>query len=154
VGAFTVAHSLTLAAATLGAINIPTPLLNTLIALSILFLAPEALRAHRGGTSLTIRHPWLVAFSFGLLHGMGFANGLASLGLERSALVGALLSFNLGIELGQIGFILLALALRRAFRLMEIRWPQALAAAPSYVIGIVGAAWTLQYGMLVFGDPA
>ena len=151
VSAFTLAHSLTLAAATFGLVSVPLPLLNALIALSILFLAPEIIRAQRGGTSLTIRHPWIVAFAFGLLHGMGFASGLKSLGLDRSALVGALVFFNVGVEIGQIAFIALVLALRRSFRLMAITWPRPLAAAPTYAIGVLGAAWVFQYGALMFG---
>jgi hypothetical protein len=151
VSAFTLAHSFTLAAATLGLISLPTSILNALIALSILFVAPEVVRAQAGGTSITIRHPWAVAFAFGLLHGMGFASGLTSLGLERSTLLGALVLFNVGVEIGQLAFIALILALLRAFRLMEIRWPRPVALAPTYAIGVFGATWTLQYGAAVFG---
>jgi hypothetical protein len=151
VSAFTLAHSLTLAAASFGLISLSLPLLNALIALSILFLAPEIIRARRGGTSLTIRHPWVVAFAFGLLHGMGFAGGLKTLGLERSALIGALVFFNVGVEIGQLAFIALVLALRRSFRLMAIAWPKPLALTPIYAIGILGAAWTFQYSALLFG---
>ncbi len=151
VSAFTLAHSLTLAAATFGLISLPTALLNTLIALSILFVAPEVIRARRGGTSLTIRHPWAVAFAFGLLHGMGFASGLTSLGLEKGTLLGALVLFNVGVEIGQLAFIALVLALLRAFRLMQIRWPRPIALAPTYAIGVFGASWTLQYGAALFG---
>ncbi len=154
ISAFTLAHSITLAAATFGAIQLPTAMLNASIALSILFLAPEVVRAQRGGTSYTIRHPWVVAFAFGLLHGMGFASGLASLGLERSALLGALVLFNVGVELGQLAFIVLVLALLRSFRLMELRWPRPIAQSPVYVIGILGAYWTFQYGALTFGIGA
>jgi hypothetical protein len=151
VTAFTVAHSLTLAAATFGLITLSTSLLNTLIALSILFIAPEALRARTGGVSLTIRYPWVIAFAFGLLHGMGFASGLTSLGLDRGSLAGALVSFNIGVEIGQLAFIGLILALMRAFRLMEIRWPRPLQLAPTYAIGVAGAGWTFQYGAALFG---
>jgi HupE / UreJ protein len=154
VSAFTLAHSLTLAAASFGLISLPLPLLNALIALSILFLAPEILRAQRGGTSLTIRHPWVVAFAFGLLHGMGFASGLKSLGLSGTALLAPLVLFNVGVEIGQLAFIALVLALRRAFRLMEIRWPKPVALTPTYAIGILGAMWTFQYGVLLFGAAA
>ena len=151
VSAFTLAHSLTLAAASFGLISLPLPLLNALIALSILFLAPEILRAQRGGTSLTIRHPWIVAFAFGLLHGMGFASGLKSLGLSGTALLAPLVLFNGGVEIGQIAFIALVLALRRAFRLMEITWARPAALAPTYAIGILGGMWTFQYAALLFG---
>lgn len=151
VSAFTVAHSLTLAAATLGLIHLSTALLNALIALSILFLAPEVVRAARGGMSFTIRYPWVAAFAFGLLHGMGFASGLTSLGLEGSVLALALLMFNVGVEIGQIAFIVVVLALLRSFRLMEIRWPRAIAALPTYAIGALGAFWTFQYTAILFG---
>jgi hypothetical protein len=151
VSAFTVAHSLTLAAATLGHIQLSTPLLNALIALSILFVAPEAVRAARGGTSLTIRYPWIVAFAFGLLHGMGFANGLSTLGLEKTTLIGALALFNLGVEIGQLAFLAVVLALVRSFRLMQIAWPRPVAALPAYAIGALGAMWAFQYGAVVLG---
>jgi hypothetical protein len=151
VSAFTVAHSITLAAATLGHIQLSTPLLNALIALSILFVAPEAIRAARGGTSLTIRYPWMVAFAFGLLHGMGFANGLSTLGLEKGALVGALALFNVGVEIGQLAFLAVVLALIRSFRLMQLTWPRPVAALPAYAIGALGAMWTFQYSAIVLG---
>lgn len=151
VTAFTVAHSLTLAAATLGHIQLSTPLLNALIALSILFVAPEVARAARGGTSLTIRYPWIVAFAFGLLHGMGFANGLSTLGLDKGALVGALALFNVGVEIGQLAFLGVVLALIRSFRLMQLTWPRPVAALPAYAIGALGAMWTFQYSAIVLG---
>jgi hypothetical protein len=151
VSSFTLAHSVTLALATFGLIQLSTPLLNALIALSILFIAPEVIRARRGGTSLTIRHPWVVAFLFGLLHGMGFATGLTSLGLEKGALLAALVLFNIGVEIGQLAFIVLVFALKRSFRLMELRWPAAVEAMPTYAIGILGASWTIQYCAVLFG---
>ena len=115
VTAFTVAHSITLAIATLGYAEAPVVPLNAAIALSILFLGPEIVRSWRGETSFTIRHPWVVAFAFGLLHGFGFASALTSAGLPRTELPLALVSFNVGVELGQLGFILLVLALERSF---------------------------------------
>jgi hypothetical protein len=148
---FTAGHSLTLAWATLGQISLPVPLLNALIALSILFLAPEVLRARRGGSSFTLRYPWIVACGFGLLHGLGFASGLSTLGMDTQELVLALLLFNLGVEIGQLAFVTGVLALRRAFRLMEMEWPQPVALAPGYLIGTLGAAWTFQYGAVTFG---
>jgi hypothetical protein len=151
VSAFTLAHSLTLAAVTLGSVDLPAPLLDALIALSILFLAPEALRAQNGGTSLTIRRPWIVAFAFGLLHGMGFASGLTSLGLQKTALIGAVVSFNIGVEIGQIGFILLVQAPQRVLRPLQVGWPRSFAVAPSYAVGILGALWTIQNGAAIFG---
>lgn len=154
VSAFTLAHSLTLAAASFGLISLSPQLLNALIALSILFLAPEIVRAQRGGASLTIRRPWIVAFAFGLLHGMGFASGLTALGLRGVALIGPLVLFNLGVEIGQLAFIALVLGLRRAFRLMAISWPRPLALAPTYAVGVLGAFWVFQYGAVLLGSGA
>ncbi|MBS0333447.1 MAG: HupE/UreJ family protein [Proteobacteria bacterium] len=151
VTAFTAAHSLTLAMATLGHIQLPVALLNALVALSILFVAPEAIRAAKGGTSLTIRHTWVVAFAFGLLHGMGFANGLTTLGLSKGELVPALALFNVGVEIGQLAFLALVFALRRAFRLMAVSWPRAVTQLPAYAIGALGAMWTIQYSAVALG---
>ena len=142
--AFTVAHSITLALATLGYASVPVLPLNAAIALSILFLGPEIVRVWRGETSFTIRHPWVVAFAFGLLHGFGFASALTGAGLPRSELPLALLSFNVGVEIGQLGFVALVLALERSFRVLEIRWPRWVEALPGYAVGSLGAFWTIQ----------
>lgn len=149
--AFTVAHSITLAIATLGYANAPTVPLNAAIALSILFLGPEIVRSWRGETSFTIRHPWVVAFAFGLLHGFGFASALTSAGLPSSELPWALLSFNVGVEIGQVGFVILILLLERAFRVLEIRWPRAVEALPGYTVGSLGAFWTIQRVAILLG---
>jgi hypothetical protein len=142
--AFTVAHSLTLAVATFGIATVPAAPLNAAIALSILFLGPEIVRAWRGQTSFTIRHPWVVAFAFGLLHGFGFASGLAALGLPRGDIPLALLMFNVGVEIGQLAFVALVLLLVRAFKVLQVRWPRTLELAPAYVVGSLGAFWTIQ----------
>lgn len=142
--AFTVAHSVTLAAATLGYVTIPGPPLEAAIALSILFLGPEIIRCWRGETSFTIRHAWVVALAFGLLHGFGFASALSSAGLPPSDVPLALLCFNLGVELGQLGFVAVILLLERAFSHVSITWPRWLALAPGYAVGTMGAFWTLQ----------
>ena len=118
--------------------------LNAAIALSILFLGPEIVRSWRGETSFTISHPWVVAFAFGLLHGFGFASALTGAGLPRSDLPLALVSFNVGVELGQLGFIGLILALERSFRILEVRWPRWAQALPGYAVGSLGAFWTIQ----------
>jgi hypothetical protein len=151
VTAFTVAHSLTLAIATLGWAAAPILPLNAAIALSILFLGPEIVRARRGETSLTIRKPWLVAFLFGLLHGFGFAGALTSAGLPRSELPFALLTFNLGVEIGQLAFVALVVLLERSFRQLEARWPGWVAGLPAYVVGSLGAFWTIQRTAVLFG---
>jgi hypothetical protein len=144
VTAFTVAHSITLAVATFGIASVPSLPLNAAIALSILFLGPEIVRRWRGESSFTIRHPWVVAFAFGLLHGFGFASGLAQLGLPKGEIPLALLLFNVGVEIGQLAFVLLILLLERAFRLLQIHWPVLIARLPGYVVGSLGAFWTIQ----------
>jgi len=151
VTAFTVAHSITLAIATLGYAEISVLPLNAAIALSILFLGPEIVRSWSGETSSTIRHPWVAAFAFGLLHGFGFASALTSAGLPRHELPLALVSFNIGVELGQVGFIALILALERSFRILEIRWPRWVEAIPGYTVGSLGAFWTVQRVAMLFG---
>jgi hydrogenase/urease accessory protein HupE len=149
--AFTVAHSITLAIATLGYASAPLPPLNAAIALSILFLGPEIVRVWRGQTSFTIRHPWVVAFAFGLLHGFGFASGLTAMGLPQSEIPLALLLFNVGVETGQLIFVLLILALERSFRLLEIRWPRIVQVLPGYAVGTLGAFWTIQRAVILLG---
>ncbi len=144
VTAFTVAHSLTLAVATLGYAQLPPLPLNAAIALSILFLGPEIVRVWRHESSFTIRHPWVVAFLFGLLHGFGFASGLTSAGLPRSELPTAVLSFNVGVELGQLTFVVLIIGLERAFRVLRIEWPRWVRVLPGYTVGVLGAFWTVQ----------
>ena len=151
VTAFTVAHSLTLAVATLGYASAPVEPLNAAIALSILFLGPEIVRAWRGGTSLTIRRPWLVAFCFGLLHGFGFSAALTDAGLPRADLPMALLTFNVGVEVGQVAFVGLVLLLVRSFRQLAIVWPTWVARMPGYAIGTLGAFWTIQRTVLMLG---
>jgi hydrogenase/urease accessory protein HupE len=151
VSAFTVAHSITLAAALLAGMSLPAALVEALIALSILFLASEILRARDGGTSLTIRYPWAVAFVFGLFHGMGFAGGLASLGYAKQDLAAALVFFNVGVEVGQLGFIAIMLMVARALRSFEPVRPYLTAKGPAYVVGIAGAYWTFQTSALLTG---
>jgi hydrogenase/urease accessory protein HupE len=148
---FTLAHSITLAVATLGYASAPVPPLNAAIALSILFLGPEIVKQRRGETSLTIRHPWMVAFVFGLLHGFGFASGLTTMGLPRGEIPAALLLFNVGVEFGQVGFVLLVLLLEHAFRILQIHWPRVIEALPGYAVGSLGAYWTIQRTFALLG---
>jgi hydrogenase/urease accessory protein HupE len=151
VTAFTVAHSITLAIATLGYAAAPLPPLNAAIALSILFLGPEIVRSWRGESSLTLRYPWVVAFLFGLLHGFGFASGLSTTGMPKAELPLALLCFNVGVELGQLVFVFTALALVRSFKVLEVRWPRWVEALPAYVVGSLGAYWTIQRTVILLG---
>lgn len=138
---FTVGHSISLALATLGVVNVPTAPLNAAIALSIVFLAAELVRARRGEMSVTIRRPWLVSFVFGLIHGLGFASALVSLGLPRSAVPLALLFFNIGVEIGQVLFILIVLALLASWRRMEMWLPAWGGRLPAYAMGSIAAVW-------------
>jgi hydrogenase/urease accessory protein HupE len=149
--AFTVAHSITLAAATLGYVSVPVPPVEAAIALSILFLGPEIVRQWRGGTSITIRNPWVVAFAFGLLHGFGFASVLDHTGLPPADLPLALLFFNVGVELGQLAFVAVIVLLERAISRLRFHWPIWVKLAPGYAVGIMGAFWTFQRAALVFG---
>ena len=110
VTAFTVAHSITLAAATLGFVHVPQAPVEAVIALSVMFVAAEILRAAHGRASLTARAPWLVAFVFGLLHGLGFAGALREVGLPQTDIPLALLFFNVGVEVGQLAFIAVVVA--------------------------------------------
>lgn len=151
VTSFTVAHSLTLALATLGRAQAPLPPLNAAIALSILFLGPEIARTWRGESSFTLRHPWVVAFAFGLLHGFGFATGLASMGLPKSEIPIALLLFNVGVEAGQVAFVVIVILLERSFAQLEMPWPRWARMLPGYVVGTLGAFWTLQRTVLLLG---
>ena len=151
ISSFTLAHSITLAIATLGYARAPTAPLNAAIAFSILFLGPEIVRCWRGETSLTIRHPWVVAFAFGLLHGFGFASGLTTMGLPRVEIPLALLSFNVGVEAGQLTFVALVLLLERSFRVLEVRWPRVIAALPGYAVGSLGACWAIGRTLALVG---
>lgn len=148
---FTVAHSLTLAIATLTQVAVAAAPLNATIALSILFLAPEVVRAWRGETSLTLRQPWLVAFLFGLLHGFGFASGLTALGLPHAEIPAALLLFNLGVETGQLAFVGLVFALVASWRILQVQWSALMLRVPAYILGTLGAYWTVQRTLMIFG---
>jgi len=139
---FTLAHSLTLAAATMGWVNVPQAPVEAVIALSILFVAMEIVHWKQGRPGITRQWPWLVAFTFGLLHGFGFAGALSEIGLPEHAIPVALLFFNVGVELGQLAFIaavLLAWAL-----LKRINWPDWAWRVPVYTIGSLAAFWTID----------
>ena len=142
--AFTIAHSFTLAAATLGYVSFPQAPVEAVIALSIVFVASEIAHASRGRPGLTQRKPWLVALTFGLLHGFGFAGALTEVGLPEQAVPLALLFFNLGVEAGQLvfvaGVVLVAAIARRL--LQDI--PEWLPMASAYAIGIPASFWTIQ----------
>jgi len=141
--AFTIGHSASLAAAASGIIGVPERPLNACIALSIVFVGVEIVKQQRGETGLTARYPWAVAFSFGLVHGIGFASALAGLGLEHRLLPAALLFFNVGVEIGQLAFVLLVLALFWAHRRLDAVLPRWGNVLPAYAIGSVSMFWFL-----------
>ena len=146
VTAFTLAHSITLSLATLGFVEVPGPPVEATIALSILLLAYEIIRTGRGKPSLTSRWPWVVAFSFGLLHGFGFAGALTELGLPKSDIPLALFSFNFGVELGQLTFVALVLgvvALARRLPLPDMVERHAMTAT-TYALGGLAAFWLVE----------
>ena len=145
VTAFTVAHSITLVGATLGWIHVPGPPGEAIIALSIAVVAMEILHGLDGRPGLTARAPWIVAFSFGLLHGFGFAGALEEVGLPQTAIPTALLMFNVGVEVGQLifvgAFLLLRTAWQRALRLPSPDW---MTRTATYGIGTVAMYWVLE----------
>ena len=144
VTAFTIAHSITLAAATLGLVHVPSPPVEAAIALSIVFVAAEIVHGVQGRPGLTARWPWVVAFTFGLLHGFGFAGALSEIGLPQNAIPLALFFFNVGVELGQLLFVgafaIAAMLVARA----RIRWPRWTELAPAYAIGGIAIFWVIQ----------
>lgn len=142
--AFTVAHSITLALATLGFVNVASRPVEAAIALSIVFLALEILAARRGQIGLTYRKPWLVAFGFGLLHGFGFAGALSEIGLPQSEIPVALLFFNVGVEFGQLLFIAGVLILRSLWSQLAVPLPRQAALVPAYLIGTIATYWLLE----------
>ena len=146
VTAFTLAHSFTLALATLGVIRIPGPPVEATIALSIIFVANEIIQRRRGRDGLASKRPWLVAFAFGLLHGLGFAGALSDIGLPANAIPLALLFFNVGVEVGQLIFIAaVLLAMRLAHRMVAHR-PELRHAtvAAAYAIGGIASYWLID----------
>lgn len=144
VTAFTLAHSITLAMATLGFVHVPQAPVEAVIALSILFLATELAKKRDARKGLTERYPWIVALTFGLLHGFGFAGALSEVGLPQTDIPLALLMFNVGVEAGQllfIGVVLIVLQLGKRFLERPVAWaPQAAA----YGIGGISAFWVIQ----------
>jgi hydrogenase/urease accessory protein HupE len=142
--AFTLAHSLTLAAATLGWVHVPGPPVEAMIALSIVFVAAEVVHGMRGRQGLTARAPWVVAFSFGLLHGFGFAGALAEVGLPQTAIPVALLMFNVGVEVGQLAFVACMLGARTVLARLPTTLPEWSLRLPPYAIGTVAMYWAIE----------
>jgi hydrogenase/urease accessory protein HupE len=144
VTAFTIAHSITLALATLGIVNVPSAPIEAIIALSIVFVAAEIVHARQGRPGIAARAPWIVAFAFGLLHGFGFAGALSEVGLPADHVPLALLFFNLGVEAGQLVFVaavLAVVALWRRTRVVLPRWAELVA---PYAIGSLAMVWVID----------
>ena len=142
--AFTLTHSITLSAAALGYVHVPGPPVEAMIALSIVFVAREIVLARHGKAGLTQQWPWVISFTFGLLHGFGFAGALSEVGLPAHAIPFALLFFNVGVEIGQLAFVAAALGLfaaARRLRAPALEWSRPLA---PYAIGSVAMFWVIQ----------
>lgn len=142
--AFTVAHSITLGAATLGVVTVSQTPTEAVIALSILFLAGELAHSRWGKPGLTERYPWLVALTFGLLHGLGFAGALTEVGLPHADIPLALLLFNLGVEIGQLSFVMVVLAGIALLKRLRSQWPGWTGWVAPYAIGSLAAFWCIE----------
>lgn len=142
--AFTVAHSITLILASLELVRVPVPPVEACIALSIVFVATEIIHGHRGQPGLTARRPWIVAFAFGLMHGLGFAAALGEIGLPQNAILPALVTFNLGVEIGQLLFVCAVLLTWAILRRLTQDVPVWLAQSPAYVVGGVASFWFFE----------
>lgn len=148
VTAFTLAHSITLGLAALGFVHVPQRPVEAVIALSIVFVAAEIIHTRRGVVGLTARAPWIVAFVFGLLHGLGFAGALSEIGLPDGHIPVALLFFNIGVEMGQLLFIGAVLGAIAVCRRLPFAIPQWAAQVPAYAIGAIAMLWVFERAIL------
>jgi hydrogenase/urease accessory protein HupE len=142
--AFTVAHSITLALASLGFVHVPPPPVEAAIALSIAFVAVEIVHVRQGRRSLAAHTPWLVAFVFGLLHGFGFAGALSQIGLPAGQIPVALLFFNIGVEVGQLVFVGAVLAVVALIGSRRLSLPAWVKLVPPYAIGTIAMFWVIE----------
>ena len=141
---FTLAHSLTLALAAFGFLNLPSRPVEIMIALSIVFLGVEILRKRRGESSFTVRHPYAISFVIGLLHGCGFAGALAEIGLPKGTELLALLTFNIGIELGQFAIIAAFVAMLMIIRKINVKAEKLTQLTATYLIASIAAYWVID----------
>ncbi|MGZ2426273.1 HupE/UreJ family protein [Rhizobium laguerreae] len=141
--AFTIAHSITLAGASLGYFSLPQKPVEATIALSIAFVANELIKTKPGERRLSESYPWVVAFAFGLLHGFGFAGALKEIGLPQSDVPLSLLTFNLGVEAGQLIFVAMALVLVRAANALIAMPPAPARQIGAYMIGTAAMLWLI-----------
>ena len=144
VTAFTIAHSVTLALAVLGVVNVPSGPVEAIIALSIFFVAAEIVLLRHGKGAMTARVPWIVAGTFGLLHGFGFAGAIAEVGLPHGDVPLALLLFNLGVEAGQLAFIAVVLGVLSLARRLPTHTPRWAGFAVPYAMGSIALFWVLE----------
>ncbi len=142
--AFTLAHSITLSMAALGFVHMPSAPVEAVIALSILFLAVELVNYTKGNVGLTAKYPWIVAFIFGLLHGFGFAGALTEIGLPQTDIPFALAFFNVGVELGQLAFVMMLLGIIVLMNQIKIKQTKWIKLAPAYSIGTIAAMWCFE----------
>jgi len=153
VTAFTVAHSITLALATLDVVHMPSAPTEAIIALSIVFLAAEIVHQREGVVGLTERYPWLIAFLFGLFHGLGFAGALSEIGVPQQAIPLALFTFNVGVETGQLLFVGVVLMIIWAWKRLSFDFPEQAWRLAPYSIGGLAAYWTIER-VISFFPPA
>lgn len=144
VTAFTVSHSITLTAATLGWVHVPQQPVEAIIALSIVFVAAEIVQGYRGRVGIAARAPWVVALTFGLLHGLGFAGGLSEVGLPAGHLPTALLFFSVGVEVGHFLFVGTVIGVVTIVRRIDVSIPRWAEYAPPYAIGCLAMFWVIQ----------
>jgi hydrogenase/urease accessory protein HupE len=142
--AFTIAHSITLGGAALGYFSLPQKPVEAAIALSIAFVASELIKMKPGERRLSEAYPWLVAFTFGLLHGFGFAGALTEIGLPQADVPLALLTFNLGVEAGQLLFVGFVLLVTAAVSLLVSRPLARARTLAAYLIGISAMYWLVE----------
>jgi hydrogenase/urease accessory protein HupE len=151
ISAFTLAHSMTISGATLGFVHLAQQPVEAIIALSIVFLALEIVYKRQGKVGLTFQYPWLIAFIFGLLHGFGFAGALAEIGLPQQAITLALIFFNVGVELGQLMFVLIIVLVALVLRyIVPVKLMEKLEMLLLYAIGGLASFWMFER-VLAFG---
>ena len=148
VTAFTVAHSITLVGTTLGFLGLPQRPVEAIIALSIVFLAVEIVKKKEGERRFSERVPWIVAFLFGLLHGFGFAGALKEIGLPESDVPTALLTFNLGVEAGQLLIVAATMLILHGLRRLQPSWTRPAIRLSSYAIGAIASMWLIERVLL------
>ncbi|MDR4505753.1 MAG: HupE/UreJ family protein [Candidatus Scalindua sp.] len=144
ISAFTVAHSVTLGLTTIGFVQVPSKPVEAVIALSIVFVAVEIIYFQRGKAGVTVTAPWVVAFSFGLLHGFGFAGALSEVGLPAGHIPAALLFFNIGVETGQLLFVAVIMSFLVVLKKLNLSTPRWVVLMQAYTIGSIAMFWVIQ----------